>query len=186
VFVIVKVIVFWVPTVTLWKFALDGLKERVPCVAAAARSLRTAERIVELNKVAQRIPRKKRNACLETRGPGPYFCIPVAGYGGGPFLTTGRKHSYRPASFVCLGTRLPPAILLYSGTGAICFFARQTRAHSGRAFDFPCGRAFVQFASLSGAARCYSRGALRLIMQSHIVRREIAPPAALRIPRIVH
>ena len=127
-FVIVKVIVFWVPTVTLWKFALDGLKERVPCVAAAARSLRTAERIVELNKVAQRIPRKKRNACLETRGPGPYFCIPVAGYGGGPFLTTGRKHSYRPASFVCLGTRLRPAILLYSGAGVTCFFVRQSRA----------------------------------------------------------
>jgi hypothetical protein len=106
VFVIVKVIVFWVPTVTLWKFALEGLKDSVPCVAAAARLLRTAERIVELNKAAQRIPRKKRNACLETRGPGPYFCIPVAGYGGAPLLTTGRKHSNRPASFVCLGTRL--------------------------------------------------------------------------------
>ena len=63
---------------------------------------------------------------------------------------------------------------------------RGKAGHSGRAFDFPCGRAFVQFASLSGVARCYSRGALRLIMQSHIVRREIAPPAALRIPRIVH
>ena len=71
VFVIVKVIVFWVPTVTLWKFALDGLKVRVPCVAAAARSPSTAERIAALNKVAQRIPRNKRNACLENRDPGP-------------------------------------------------------------------------------------------------------------------
>ena len=128
VFVIVKVIVFWVPTVTLWKFALEGLKDSVPCVAAAARLLRTAERIVELNKAAQRIPRKKRNACLETRGPGPYFWIPVAGYGGAPLLTTGRKHSNRPASFVCLGTRLRPAILLYSGTGVICFSVWQSGA----------------------------------------------------------
>src|ERR1700751_631554 len=96
----VTVIVFCVPTVTLWKFALDGLKDSVPCAAAAARLLRAAERIVELNKVAQRIPRKKRNACLETRGPGPNFCIPVAGYGGAAFFTTGRKHSYRLASFV--------------------------------------------------------------------------------------
>ena len=148
VFVIVKVIVFWVPTVTLWKFALDGLKERVPCVAAAARSLRTAERIVELNKVAQRIPRKKRNACLETRGPGPYFCIPVAGYGGGPFLTTGRKHSYRPASLVCLGTRLRPAILLYSGTGGNCFLCAAKQGIRG-------GRSIFLAGGLLSSSRVY-------------------------------
>jgi hypothetical protein len=61
VFVIVKVIAFWVPTVTLGKFALDGLKARVPWVAAAARSPSTAERIAALNKVSQRIPRNGRN-----------------------------------------------------------------------------------------------------------------------------
>jgi len=71
VFVIVEVIVFRVPTVTLWKFALDGLKARVPWVAAAARSPGTAERTAALNKVAQRIPRNGRNACLENHGPGP-------------------------------------------------------------------------------------------------------------------